>query len=186
LAIADQQAAPPGRALASGSPASTLPETGEGWERAVTASHPLPTARRKPTCRFHRLEEAPVPFVRIDLVEGKSAEFCKNVGEIVYQAMRDIINVPENDKFQVITPHPRDEINVAASYLGNRYSDGIILIQITLTAGRSVELKQAFYKRIADDLHAKLQVRREDVIINLVETVKENWSFGGGIAQYVT
>ena len=41
-------------------------------------------------------------------------------------------------------------------------------------------------KRIADDLHDQLQVRREDVVINLVEVVKENWSFGGGIAQYAS
>jgi len=29
-------------------------------------------------------------------------------------------------------------------------------------------------------------VRRDDVWINLVEVAKENWSFGGGIAQYAT
>ena len=45
-------------------------------------------------------------------------------------------------------------------------------------------MKQAFFKRIADDLHAQLDVRLEDVIINLVEVAKENWSFGGGVAQY--
>jgi phenylpyruvate tautomerase PptA (4-oxalocrotonate tautomerase family) len=46
-------------------------------------------------------------------------------------------------------------------------------------------MKQALYKRIADDLHAQLNIRREDVFINVVEVVKENWSFGNGVAQYV-
>jgi phenylpyruvate tautomerase PptA (4-oxalocrotonate tautomerase family) len=55
-----------------------------------------------------------------------------------------------------------------------------------MNAGRTVEMKKAFFKRIADDLHDQLQVRREDVVINLVEVAKENWSFGGGIAQYVS
>jgi 4-oxalocrotonate tautomerase len=27
-------------------------------------------------------------------------------------------------------------------------------------------------------------VRREDVLVNLVEVARENWSFGNGIAQY--
>jgi len=70
--------------------------------------------------------------------------------------------------------------------MGNRYSNDVILIQITLSSGRSIDLKKAFYKRIVDDLHDQLKMRREDVVINLVEVAKENGSFGGGIAQYVT
>ena len=51
-------------------------------------------------------------------------------------------------------------------------------------AGRSIEQKKAFYKRIVDDMNTQLHVRPQDVVINLVEVAKENWSFGGGIAQY--
>ncbi len=127
-----------------------------------------------------------MPLVRIDLIRGKPAAFRKRIGEIVYTAMRDVINVPENDKFQAITQHDAEELNVADSYLGNNYSADIILIQVTLNAGRTVEMKKAFFKRIADDLHDQLKVRREDVVINLVEVAKENWSFGGGVAQYAS
>jgi 4-oxalocrotonate tautomerase len=126
-----------------------------------------------------------MPFVRIDLAQGKSAEFRKGIGEIVYRAMREVINVPDGDKFQVISEHPPGELNITDSYLGNRYTKDVILIQITLSSGRTIELKKAFYKRIVDELNTQLQVRREDVVINLVEVAKENWSFGGGIAQYV-
>lgn len=127
-----------------------------------------------------------MPLVRIDLIRGKSAQYRKMVGEIIYNAMVDLINVPKNDKFQIITEHAPEDFNLAESYLGNHYSQDIILIQITLSSGRPVELKQAFYKRIADELGAQLSVRPDDVVINLVEVGKENWSFGGGIAQYVT
>jgi 4-oxalocrotonate tautomerase len=120
-----------------------------------------------------------MPLVRIDLIAGKSVEFRKTLGEIIYQAMRDTINVPPNDKFQIITEHTAEELNVADNYLGNAYSRDILLIQVTLNAGRTVEMKRAFFKRIADDIHAQLNVRRDDVVINLVEVVKENWSFGG-------
>jgi 4-oxalocrotonate tautomerase len=126
-----------------------------------------------------------MPFVRIDLIRGKPAQYRKAVGEIIYKAMTDLINVPQNDKFQVITEHAPEEMNFAESYMGNNYTQDIIFIQITLTAGRSVDLKQAFYKRIVDDLHKQLNIRPDDVVINLVEVVKENWSFGKGIAQYV-
>jgi len=127
-----------------------------------------------------------MPFVRIDLKRGKSAEYRKTLGQIVYNAMTDLINVPKDDKFQVITEHERDDLNFAGSYLGNHYSEDIIFIQITLNAGRSVELKKAFYKRIVDDVQDQLHGRPDDVVINLVEVAKENWSFGHGIAQYAT
>jgi phenylpyruvate tautomerase PptA (4-oxalocrotonate tautomerase family) len=125
-----------------------------------------------------------MPFVRIDLMRGKSAQERKLLGEIVYNAMRATIDVPENDKFQVITEHPPEDINVADNYLGSQFSDGVILIQITLNFGRTLERKKALYKKIVEDLGAQLKVRPDDVFINLVETAKENWSFGRGIAQY--
>lgn len=125
-----------------------------------------------------------MPFVRIDLAKGKPAEHRKAIGEIVYKAMTETINVPVDDKFQVITEHAADELNFPKSYLGIEYSKDLVFIQITLNSGRTIDMKKAFYKRIADDLHSQLNVRREDVLINLVEVAKENWSFGNGIAQY--
>src|SRR5262249_14363291 len=126
-----------------------------------------------------------MPLVRIDLAEGTSAQFRRTLGDIVYKAMIDIIDVPADDKFQIITEHPAEVLNYAPSYLGIEHSPALVLIQITLTVGRTVQAKQAFYKEIAEQLHAQLGIRREDVFINLVETAKENWSFGKGIAQYV-
>jgi 4-oxalocrotonate tautomerase len=127
-----------------------------------------------------------MPFVRIDLKRGKSADYRKTLGELVYRAMIDLINVPHDDKFQIITEHDRDELNFAERYLGNRYSEDIVFIQVTLNAGRSVELKKAFYKRIVDDFQKQLHGRPGDIVINLVEVAKENWSFGHGLAQYAS
>ena len=127
-----------------------------------------------------------MPFVRIDLRKGKSKEYRKTLGEIVYAAMIELINVPQDDKFQVITEHDREGLNHAESYLGNRYSEDVVFIQITLNAGRSIELKKAFYKRIVDEYQKQLDGRPDDIVINLVEVAKETWPFGHGIAQYAT
>lgn len=125
-----------------------------------------------------------MPFVRIDLAKGKPAEHRKAIGEIIYTAMIETINVPADDKFQVITEHAPEDLNFPKNYLGIEYSKDIIFIQVTLNGGRTVDMKKAFYRRIADDLHMQLNIRREDVFINLVEVAKENWSFGNGVAQY--
>lgn len=127
-----------------------------------------------------------MPLVRIDLLKGKTPEYRDQVGQTVYQAMLTEIGVPEKDFFQVVTEHSEDGMRFDREYLGIHRSDDCIFIQITLNSGRSVEQKQRFYKAIADGLHAKLKIRREDVLINLVEVTKENWSFGNGVAQYVT
>ena len=125
-----------------------------------------------------------MPLVRISLMKGKPEGFGKKVGEIVYRTMVDTINVPAKDNFQVITQHEKDSLIYDPSYLNIPRTDGVIVIQITLNEGRTVELKKAFYRRVAERLHQELGVRMEDVLMNLVEVRKENWSFGNGIAQY--
>ena len=125
-----------------------------------------------------------MPFVRIDLARGRPAPVRRAIGEIVYRAMTEVINVPAGDKFQVIAEHAPEDLNVTPAYLGIRYSPGVVFIQITLNQGRTVEQKRAFYRRIADDLQRELGIDRQDVVINLVEVAKENWSFGNGEAQY--
>ncbi|NQW70560.1 MAG: tautomerase family protein [Betaproteobacteria bacterium] len=125
-----------------------------------------------------------MPLVRIDLGKQYPGEVAQQVGDIVYQAMIHHINVPADDKFQVITKHDADELVAPKSYLGIEYSSGIIFIQVTLNEGRSTELKKKFYKVICEGLVEKLQIRPEDIVINLVEVNKENWSFGHGEMQY--
>lgn len=126
-----------------------------------------------------------MPLARIDLVQGKSAEYRKGIGDVVYDALLKHFNVPKNDRFQVIMEHPADEVLYDPTYFGIQRTADCVFIQITLSEGRTVEMKQAFYKEVADGLHERLKLRREDVFINLVEVKKENWSFGNGIAQYV-
>jgi phenylpyruvate tautomerase PptA (4-oxalocrotonate tautomerase family) len=127
-----------------------------------------------------------MPLVRISLMKGKPAGFGEDVGRIVYEVMVDTIGVPPGDRFQVITGHDRSGLVADPGYLGIARGDGIVVIQATISEGRSVEQKKALYRRIAERLHADLDVRPEDVFINLVEVKKENWSFGNGIAQYVS
>jgi 4-oxalocrotonate tautomerase len=125
-----------------------------------------------------------MPLARIDLPRGKPSGYRQTVGEVIYDAMRTALSVPENDRFQIITEHAGENLLIDPAYLGITRSPDCILIQITLNEGRTVEQKRAFYKAVADGLHLRLQLRREDVFINLVEVRKENWSFGNGEAQY--
>jgi 4-oxalocrotonate tautomerase len=125
-----------------------------------------------------------MPLVRIDLQIGKPAAYRERIGQIVYRAMRETLNVPENDRFQVITEHAAPGMQFDRSYLSIARSEECVFVQVTLNAGRTLDAKRSFYKAVADGLHQDLQLRREDVLISLVEVQKENWSFGNGEAQY--
>ena len=127
-----------------------------------------------------------MPLSRIDLAKGKSAEYRRTVGEVVYDAMLEALNVPKDDRFQVINEHEPENFVIDQSYLGIQRTGDCIVIQLTLNSGRGIEQKRGFYKAVADGLHERLGLRREDVFISLVEVAKENWSFGDGEAQYAT
>ena len=127
-----------------------------------------------------------MPLVRIALQEGKTEFYKKKLGDAVHQAMVEAINVPAADKFQIITTHHKTDFIYDPEYLNISRTDDLVIIQITLNSGRTTEMKKAFYKRVVELLVAEVKIRPEDVLINLVEVPKENWSFGNGVGQYAT
>ncbi len=127
-----------------------------------------------------------MPLVRVEIKKHSDPTFAKRIGEQIYAAMRSTINVPEQDNFQILNEHDGEHFIFDPQYLGIQRSDQLVIIQITLNEGRTLEQKKALYQTIAHSLNTQLGIRMEDVFINLVEVKKENWSFGNGIAQYAS
>jgi 4-oxalocrotonate tautomerase len=125
-----------------------------------------------------------MPLVRIDLPRTIEPQRRSLIGDIVYQAMADVLNVPDGDKFQIITAQDAESLRIDPAYLGIERSADAFIVDITLNAGRSVELKQKFYATLVERLKSEAKIRPEDVVIVLTEVAKENWSFGNGEAQY--
>ena len=127
-----------------------------------------------------------MPLVRIALRKGKSPEFRRAISDSIHRAMIETIKIPEQDRFQIVTEHDDAGLVYDPSYLGISRSDGVVLVQITLSAGRTVDVRKALFARVVQLLRESPGVRPEDVFVSLVEVAKENWSFGNGIAQYAT
>jgi phenylpyruvate tautomerase PptA (4-oxalocrotonate tautomerase family) len=125
-----------------------------------------------------------MPMTRIGLRAGKPPEYRKALTDSIQRALVDTFNVPKDDIFMLITEHDPSNFVYDNQYLDVQRSDDLVMIQITLNNTRTLEQKKALYKRMADELAESPGLRREDVLINLVEVLKENWSFGNGIAQY--
>jgi 4-oxalocrotonate tautomerase len=98
--------------------------------------------------------------------------------------MVEALAVPEQDRFQIVTEHDADGLIYDPTYLGIQRSDDVVLVQITLSAGRKPTQKRDFMALAAALLAEDPGLRPQDLFINLVEVAWENWSFGDGKAQY--
>jgi len=125
-----------------------------------------------------------MPLTRVSLLKGKSAEYRKAVLDGLYQAMRQTFGVPENDRFMLIEEYDKSNFDYDANYLGVARDDDLVIIQITVNNTRGIEQKKAFFAKIAEILSKNPGIRPENILINLLEVPKENWSFGNGVAQY--
>jgi 4-oxalocrotonate tautomerase len=125
-----------------------------------------------------------MPLVRVSLRKGKSPSHLTAIGEAIHAAMVETINVPAADRFQIFTEHMPEGLVYDPGYLGIERSDDIVVIQITLNSGRTLDQKRALYHALAEGLAKDPGLRKEDVLVSLVEVPKENWSFGNGEASY--
>jgi 4-oxalocrotonate tautomerase len=126
-----------------------------------------------------------MPLVRIDVVQGFSRGERKAIGDCVQRAMTETLDVPERDRFQLITEHSLETFDFSRSYLDIDRSDRFVLVQVTLSVGRTPEAKQAFYACLAELLAEVIALRTEDLAVVMVENERPDWSFGRGEASYV-
>ena len=125
-----------------------------------------------------------MPLVEITLRHGRSPEALRAIGDAIHEALVATANVPPDDRFQIFHTVPDEQLMAHPSYGGVNRSAGLLIIRITLNVGRTLEIKKALYSDLVRRLGAAAAVRPDDVLVNLVEVAKENWSFGNGIATY--
>ncbi|WP_063581914.1 tautomerase family protein [Achromobacter ruhlandii] len=125
-----------------------------------------------------------MPFAQISLRSGKTEAHRQAIFDGVYRALHETFDVPEDDQFMVMTEHEAANFRYGATYFDIARSDDLVFIQITANNTRTLEQKKALFRRIAQLLGENPGLRSEDVFVNLVEVLKENWSLGGGLAQY--
>jgi phenylpyruvate tautomerase PptA (4-oxalocrotonate tautomerase family) len=128
-----------------------------------------------PTFYAKLSEEDYMPLVRISLMEGKPQSYRRKIGDAVHRAMVETINVPPHDRFQIITEHAKADFIYEQQYQNITRTDALVIIQITLNVGRTVEMKSSLYQRVVELLNQEAGMRKEDVFISLVEVDQENW-----------
>jgi 4-oxalocrotonate tautomerase len=124
-----------------------------------------------------------MPLLHISLRAGKAEAYRQAILDSLYRAMRETLNVPEGDQFMTISEHEAANFRYGEAFGINR-SDDLVFIQITVFDTRTPEQKKCLFRRIAELLVESPGIRPEDVFVNILESAKENWSVGFGIAQF--
>ena len=125
-----------------------------------------------------------MPLVRITVASGSSAETRRALGDAAHKVLVEVAKAPAEDQFQVVEEVPAENLIFSPSYLGIPHRAPIVFVQVFMNVGRTLEVKQALYAALAEALSKAGGFRVEDVIVNLVEVPRENWSFGGGKMSY--
>ena len=124
-----------------------------------------------------------MPIAYISLRAGKPEAYRQAIFDGIYRAMREALNVPEDDQFMTISEHDPANFRYGNAYGVARSAD-TVYIQIIVFNTRTGEQKKALFRRIADLLGEEPGIRPEDVFVNVLEAAKENWSVGHGLAQF--
>ena len=128
-----------------------------------------------------------MPLVTLTLRKGRPPEFLRQVGNAIHEALVAQAKIPAADRFQVFHEVDAGNIDVDPTFAGSNpveRSENVLIIQITLNVGRTDEIKSELYAEIASRLQTEAGVRPDDVFINLVEVVKQNWSMASGRMTY--
>jgi phenylpyruvate tautomerase PptA (4-oxalocrotonate tautomerase family) len=125
-----------------------------------------------------------MPLIHISLRAGKPEAYRQAIFDSLYRAMREALDVPEDDQFMTITEHDAANFRYGASCFGIVRSDDLVFIQFTVFDTRTAEQKKALFRRTAELLGENPGIRPENVFVNVLESAKENWSVGHGLAQF--
>lgn len=125
-----------------------------------------------------------MPVAKIHVLESRyDKRRLTNVSKAVQDALIKILKIPPDDFFQIIHELPRNRFLHTPSFLGLKYSDDLILLDLTFISGRPKETRLALLKELNERIVSGAGISPDDLLINLYEIAGENVSFGQGLAQ---
>ncbi len=123
-----------------------------------------------------------MPYARIALHDGKSADWLAAISTSLQDALEEAFEVPAGDCFQVFQQCRQGELVYDRDYGGGPRSGDFVLIHITGGRPRSLACKEAFYARLVERLADNPGIAPADVMVIICTTGPDDWSFGKGRA----
>jgi hypothetical protein len=126
-----------------------------------------------------------MPLLRFDLVEGRSPGELKALLDAAHGAVVTAFGVPERDRYQIVSEHAMSHFIVQDTGLGIERTRNCVVVQV-ISRPRSKHDKVLFYKVLSERLERACDIKPSDLVVSIVTNTDEDWSFGGGRAQFLT
>jgi len=125
-----------------------------------------------------------MPIATIHVLEGRYDERrIGNVSKAIQDSLIRVLKIPPDDFFQIIHELPRSRFLHTSSFLGMKYSDDFIVLELAFISGRPKETRLALLKELNAQIVAGAGISPDDLMVQLTEAPGENYSFGRGLAQ---
>jgi phenylpyruvate tautomerase PptA (4-oxalocrotonate tautomerase family) len=126
-----------------------------------------------------------MPLVRIDAIEGRSEAEVESLLNAAHRAVVSAFGVPEGDRYQIYSSHPKSNVVVLDTGLGIARTDKLLVFTI-FSKRRDEALKRKLYVELTQQLQAAVSIAPSDVVICVIENAAPDWSFGNGEPQFLT
>jgi Tautomerase enzyme len=125
-----------------------------------------------------------MPLAKVHFLEGQynSARIAQ-LSKAIQDALIEVLDIPPDDFFQVHHVLPREHYRHTPSFVGQVYSDDLILLELTFITGRPKETRLALLKSLNEKVVAAVKIAPADLVVMLYEIAGENASLGSGLAQ---
>src|ERR1700733_9044836 len=125
-----------------------------------------------------------MPLAKVHLLEGQyNNARIRQLAKAIQDALIEVLGIPPDDFFQIHHVLPRDRYRHTPSFVGQEYSDDMILLELTFITGRPKETRLALLKSLNEKVVAAVKIAPADLVVMLYEIAGENVSLGSGLAQ---
>jgi phenylpyruvate tautomerase PptA (4-oxalocrotonate tautomerase family) len=140
-----------------------------------------------PPQREAQPEEGPGtdPLITIDVIKGRSEAELRTLLDTVHAAMVEAFGVPESDRYQILTEHEPHQLVARDTGLGLTRTEDLVILRF-ISRARPEAAKQRLYQLLATGLESACGLSPNDLIVSITENGAADWSFGGGVAQFLT
>jgi phenylpyruvate tautomerase PptA (4-oxalocrotonate tautomerase family) len=126
-----------------------------------------------------------MPLTMIDVIRARSDTEIQTLLDSIHTAMVEAFQVPDTDRYQIVTQHEPHEVIALDTGLGMKRTRDLVIVRF-VSRERAEEAKQELYRLLATNLQRDCGIDPEDLIVTITENGAADWSFGGGVAQFLT
>ncbi|WP_338510901.1 tautomerase family protein [Erwinia aphidicola] len=126
-----------------------------------------------------------MPLLQFDVIQGRSESELKTLLDAAHRAVLTAFNVPARDRYQIVHENKGYQMVFEDTGLDLPRTDNLVMVRV-FTSPRSGEQKQLFMAELCRELEESCGILPTDVMMTFITNDKGDWSFGNGVAQYLT